>query len=209
MKLNKLTITKVKKGLKNKDFSSQEVTQSSLERIKHQNPEINSFITVFEEQALQSAKNADKKIRDGEDLPLLGVPIAVKDNFLTQLFVYKGKNNVSGNIAKSPYADPVTLFWPFTCYTFTGSIQSHEQSPMAEKPCLQRLKISGLRQPVSKSAALQDAVAGRPEWSNCSADPVRRLARSGARPSSPRQKRRTPSRNLSFHSAKGGGNAPN
>ena len=83
MKLNELTITDTLKGLENNDFSSEEVTKDCLTNISQTNKSINSFITIFKEEAIASAKLADEKIKNGDKLPLLGVPFAVKDNFLT------------------------------------------------------------------------------------------------------------------------------
>jgi aspartyl-tRNA(Asn)/glutamyl-tRNA(Gln) amidotransferase subunit A len=40
-------------------------------------------VTITEAQALEDAKRADDSIRNGIDLPLLGIPIAIKDNFST------------------------------------------------------------------------------------------------------------------------------
>ena len=83
MNLNQLTITETLKGLENHDFSSEEITKDCLNKISQSNEEINSFITVFEKEAIASAKLADEKIKNGNKLPLLGVPFAIKDNFLT------------------------------------------------------------------------------------------------------------------------------
>jgi aspartyl-tRNA(Asn)/glutamyl-tRNA(Gln) amidotransferase subunit A len=82
--LNKLTIKLAKEGLKNKDFSSVELTQACLDRIKETDEKVNAFVTVTQEAALSLAKEADKKIAAGEDLPLLGIPLAIKDNFSTK-----------------------------------------------------------------------------------------------------------------------------
>jgi aspartyl-tRNA(Asn)/glutamyl-tRNA(Gln) amidotransferase subunit A len=83
MNLNTLTITKAKDGLKNKNFSSTELTKACLEHIKLTEPKLNAFITIAEKEALEQAKKADKLIAENQDLPLLGIPIAVKDNFST------------------------------------------------------------------------------------------------------------------------------
>jgi aspartyl-tRNA(Asn)/glutamyl-tRNA(Gln) amidotransferase subunit A len=84
MDLNKLTISETLEGFKKNDFSSEEVTKDCLAKISQSNKQLNSFITVFEAQAIASAKIADQKIKKGEKLPLLGIPFAIKDNFLTK-----------------------------------------------------------------------------------------------------------------------------
>lgn len=84
MKLNNLTIKKAREGLKTKQFSSVELVNSCLEQIKTKNPSLNAFITVCGDEALGQAKQADELIRNGQDLPLLGIPIAAKDIFSTK-----------------------------------------------------------------------------------------------------------------------------
>ncbi len=84
MNLNNLTLKQAKEGLKNKDFSSVELTKACLERIKATEPKLNAFVTVTEKDALEQAKIADKALSDAVELPLLGIPLAVKDNFSTK-----------------------------------------------------------------------------------------------------------------------------
>ncbi|MCL5433275.1 MAG: Asp-tRNA(Asn)/Glu-tRNA(Gln) amidotransferase subunit GatA [Patescibacteria group bacterium] len=84
MDLNGLTLTAVKKGLLKKDFSSVELVKSCLSQIDKFDSQINSFITVCQETAIKQAELSDEEIKNGNDLPLLGVPIAVKDLFLTK-----------------------------------------------------------------------------------------------------------------------------
>jgi aspartyl-tRNA(Asn)/glutamyl-tRNA(Gln) amidotransferase subunit A len=79
-----LTLTEAKKKLKNKEISSVELTKAYLERIKQVEHKINSFVTVTEEEALKNAKAADEALAQGSDLPLLGIPLSVKDNFSTK-----------------------------------------------------------------------------------------------------------------------------
>ena len=83
MDVTKLTIAQVKQDLKDKKYSSVELTKAYLERIKTLEPRINAFVTVTNENALEQAKKADEQIAKGEDRPLLGVPLSVKDNFST------------------------------------------------------------------------------------------------------------------------------
>lgn len=44
---------------------------------------INAFVTITKEEALINAKEADIRLAKNDDLPLLGIPIAIKDNFCT------------------------------------------------------------------------------------------------------------------------------
>jgi amidase len=57
-----------------------ELVETALERIAELDPKLNAFRTVFAEQALREADGAAARIGAGEHLPLLGVPIAVKDD---------------------------------------------------------------------------------------------------------------------------------
>ena len=85
MKLNQLDIKKAHQGLKNKEFSSVELTEVVLDRIKNRNQEINSFLTVIEESALSQAKRVDNRIANREEIGLLeGIPVAVKDAILIE-----------------------------------------------------------------------------------------------------------------------------
>jgi len=84
MDVTTLTIKQAKKDLKDKKYSSVELTKSYLDRIKQIDKKINAFITVTEDEALVMAKTADEKLSKGNDLPLLGIPIGLKDAFLTK-----------------------------------------------------------------------------------------------------------------------------
>ena len=77
------SIAELSQGLAAKQYSSQELTQLFLDRIK-QHQELNCFITITEEQALAQAKLADQRIADGNAEPLTGIPIAQKDIFCTK-----------------------------------------------------------------------------------------------------------------------------
>lgn len=78
------TIAQLSKELADKTLSSVELTQFFLERIKRFDKELNSFITVTEDEALLAAKNADALRAQGKAGPLTGIPIAQKDIFCTK-----------------------------------------------------------------------------------------------------------------------------
>lgn len=84
MEITSLTINKVKDGFKKKSFSSVEITKAYLAQIKKQEPSINAFVTVTDEEALANAKAADERRAAGDELPLLGIPISIKDNYCTK-----------------------------------------------------------------------------------------------------------------------------
>jgi aspartyl-tRNA(Asn)/glutamyl-tRNA(Gln) amidotransferase subunit A len=76
------TITQLVQGLRAGDYSSQELTEAYLARIK-QHQDLNSFITVTEHQAIAAAKQADAMLAAGDAPFLTGVPMAHKDIFCT------------------------------------------------------------------------------------------------------------------------------
>jgi amidase len=62
------------------EVTSPDLVRLYLERIERIDPQINAFVKVFAEQALADAEAAQARRDAGEQAPLLGVPIAVKDN---------------------------------------------------------------------------------------------------------------------------------
>jgi amidase len=62
------------------ELSSAELLDSTLERIESSQPTLNAFRCVRAEAAREEAAAADRRLAAGEWLPLLGVPIAIKDD---------------------------------------------------------------------------------------------------------------------------------
>ncbi len=81
--LHELSITELNAGLRNKDFSSVELTQHFIERIERLDTRFNSFISICSEQALTAASRADAQLASGNAGVLCGIPIAHKDLFCT------------------------------------------------------------------------------------------------------------------------------
>ena len=79
--IHKLSLTKIVNGIKKKDFTSEDVTNSFINNSK-KSKKLNSYITECFDEALKAAKNFDKK-KDFSGL-LSGVPLAVKDLFCTK-----------------------------------------------------------------------------------------------------------------------------
>jgi len=90
MDLIGLTIKQAHEGLKNKEFTSVDLTKAYLEKIKKS--DLNAFISITEDLALQQAEEADRKIASssqilrsktsedkGEFGMLCGIPCAIKD----------------------------------------------------------------------------------------------------------------------------------
>ncbi|MBA3865649.1 MAG: amidase [Solirubrobacterales bacterium] len=61
------------------EVSPTELVGLHLERIERLDPQLNSFRVVFAEKAMLEAEQAEARIKGGDERPLLGVPIAIKD----------------------------------------------------------------------------------------------------------------------------------
>ena len=83
MDITKLKIRDMRKMLDSGEISASELTQGYIERIKKYDGNVKSYITVTEENALESAKAAQEKIKAGNASPLCGIPMAIKDNICT------------------------------------------------------------------------------------------------------------------------------
>ena len=81
MELNQLTIKQAHDGLVKKEFSSLDLTQACLTRMKKVEKTISAFITETPELALEQAEAVDKK---GDFSKILtGIPVGIKDIFCT------------------------------------------------------------------------------------------------------------------------------
>lgn len=84
MTLTDWTISETLARLRSREISAVELTQAYLDRISAVEPKVNAFLTVTGEQALQQAKAADTLRAQGEERPLLGVPLGIKDVLCTE-----------------------------------------------------------------------------------------------------------------------------
>ena len=73
------TVAQLAKGLRDKSFSSAELTRAYLDQIRALDPTYNAFISVDEQRALAGAEAADQRLAAGDGTALTGIPIAHKD----------------------------------------------------------------------------------------------------------------------------------
>ncbi|CAH2032177.1 Asp-tRNA(Asn)/Glu-tRNA(Gln) amidotransferase subunit GatA [Trichlorobacter ammonificans] len=83
MELFDLTLHQLHDMLKSRAISSRELTRTMLERIETVEPLVGAFITCTADQALADADLADQRIAAGDCAPLTGIPVALKDIFMT------------------------------------------------------------------------------------------------------------------------------
>ena len=80
-----MTIREAADALRARRVSAVELAAAANARIGRLNSKLNAFITVTGEQALEEARQADAELAAGRDRgPLHGIPVAVKDLFLTR-----------------------------------------------------------------------------------------------------------------------------
>lgn len=70
--------------LDEKKIGAVELAGEYLRRISEKDKDINSYISVCEEEALKQAAEAQKMIDDGISGPLTGIPLSIKDNICTE-----------------------------------------------------------------------------------------------------------------------------
>ncbi|MBI4641051.1 MAG: aspartyl/glutamyl-tRNA amidotransferase subunit A [Candidatus Tectomicrobia bacterium] len=80
-----LTISDLASKIKTKELSPVEVIQAFLDRIERINGQLNAFLTVTGEFAIDAARAAEREIMGGKYRgPLHGIPFSLKDNYYTK-----------------------------------------------------------------------------------------------------------------------------
>tara|TARA_B100001750_G_C15517562_1_gene608533 strand:+ start:3128 stop:4606 length:1479 start_codon:yes stop_codon:yes gene_type:complete len=78
--LYEMTISEASSMLAKKEISSVELTSSVIARIEQVESKVKGFLYINKEDAIQSAENADKRIKTGDFTPMTGIPGVIKDN---------------------------------------------------------------------------------------------------------------------------------
>ena len=101
--LTDLTLTEARRLLRAGEISAVELTQAHLDRIHALDPQVRAYLTVTEELALAAAEEADRRLAAGEDAPLLGLPLAIKDVLTTE-----GVTTTAGSRILEGFVPPYT-----------------------------------------------------------------------------------------------------
>jgi len=95
------TAGEIARAVRSGDTSAVEVCQGALARIAATNPALNAFHTVAADQALAQAAALDGRRADWHRMPLVGVPVALKDNLCT-----RGLTTTAGSRILEHYVPP-------------------------------------------------------------------------------------------------------
>src|SRR5690349_6392723 len=73
-------LTEMAAQVQSGEASSRELVETALERAARTQATLNAFRVIRAEEALAEADEADRRVAAGEGAPLLGVPVAIKDD---------------------------------------------------------------------------------------------------------------------------------
>ena len=82
--MHHLSVRKLGAALRARRISSEELTCAYLNRLRDAGNELNCIISLTEEQALEEAREADRRLNAGEGAALTGIPVVHKDLFCTR-----------------------------------------------------------------------------------------------------------------------------
>src|SRR5579863_10540871 len=100
--LNSLGMARAHELLTRREISSRDLTHACLERIAALETRLNAFITVCPREAMEQAEAADRRIAAGDAPALCGIPLAIKDIFLTRGIRTTCASKILGNFV-APY----------------------------------------------------------------------------------------------------------
>jgi len=103
MALYKLTLHELQEKFTNGEVTAREIVQAYSLRISQVEPKVKAYITFTKESALAQADALDQKLKGWRrTMPLMGMPLAVKDNICTEDVLTTGASRILGNFVP-PY----------------------------------------------------------------------------------------------------------
>jgi aspartyl-tRNA(Asn)/glutamyl-tRNA(Gln) amidotransferase subunit A len=104
--LTELDLCAVRRGLARREFSARDLATAYNDAVEVAKP-LNAYITPTPELALAMADAADERLRRGGELPLDGIPIAVKDVYCTKGVLTTAASHILEGFCP-PYESTVT-----------------------------------------------------------------------------------------------------
>lgn len=109
MELLKKTAVEIRKMLINKEVSVVELVEDTYKRIDSVEEKIGAFNSLTKEEAIETAKKVDEKIKNNEELPTLaGIPLALKDNINLKGYKTTASSKILENFV-SPFDATVSI----------------------------------------------------------------------------------------------------
>jgi aspartyl-tRNA(Asn)/glutamyl-tRNA(Gln) amidotransferase subunit A len=125
--LSTMTARTIAQAVRRRELTAVAVARAALERIGQLNPSLHAFITVTGDEALVAAERVDREVAAGRggDLPLAGVPMAIKDSFWTKGIRTTGGSRVFADVVPADDATAVARLRSAGC-VLVGKSAMHE-----------------------------------------------------------------------------------
>ena len=83
--ITNLTVHELVEKLKNNELTSEEITKAYIDRINEKEKDVDAFVTLTTEEALNESKKIDEERKENKELSeYAGIPIGIKDNLCTK-----------------------------------------------------------------------------------------------------------------------------
>ena len=85
MEITELTVHELQEKLNSKELTITDITKAYIDRIQEKEKDVQAFVTLLTEEALEQAKDIQSKVERGEIKgEFAGIPIGIKDNMCTK-----------------------------------------------------------------------------------------------------------------------------
>ena len=83
--ITNLTVHELVEKLKNNELTSEEITKAYIDRINEKEKDVDAFVTLTTDEALNESKKIDEERKENKELSkYAGIPIGIKDNLCTK-----------------------------------------------------------------------------------------------------------------------------
>jgi aspartyl-tRNA(Asn)/glutamyl-tRNA(Gln) amidotransferase subunit A len=127
--LTTMTARKIAEAVRRRETTAVAVARAALDRIGLMNEALRAFITITPDEAIAAAERVDQQVAAGrgDDLPLAGVPMAIKDSFWTKGVRTTGGTKVLADFVPAEDATAVARLKAAGC-VLVGKSSMHEMA---------------------------------------------------------------------------------